>query len=167
MKKILFVLLAVVSIAASQSNRMSVIQGGRGYVLHQIVDWSGFTSDSLATLYTLPISTGSFDSTVEVWARGTSTNGSAKFRVVMQGGFVNSTTAADWDSLGVWADSTNVKLETLKRIGALNLRGSNYVRAKIYGNSDEAAPSATTNRKDTKITLYLIGRLKGYTQIAN
>lgn len=166
MKKIFLMMLAIVGLASAQSQTWTVSEAQRGNVVNKIESWSAFSSDSLATVYTATVDISGFDS-VAVWVKGLSTNGSAKFCGAIQFGFNNSSTSTSWDSVGTGIDTTNVKLEQLKYITTPVTRGASYARIKLIGNGGLGTVSATQNRKDVAVSLYLVGRKRGYQQISN
>lgn len=166
MKKILFAVIAVVGMVSAQSQQWTVAEASRGSVVNKIESWTAFSSDSLASVYTAPVDVSGYD-TLFVWVKGLSTNGSAKFCGAIQYGFNSGSTASMWDSSGTGIDTTNVKLETLKYITASGTKGAVYARVKLIGNGGLGTVSATQNRKDVAVSIYLVGRKRGIAQIPN
>lgn len=166
MKNILFALTAVFVLVGSLSAQSwTRADGARGLVVYKIENWGAFASDSLAIKYTDAVDISMMDS-VLVWALTTSSNGTAKVIAGLEVGFTSGTTAANWDSIAVAIDSTGSKLETLwNPLTVTSAKGAPMARICVRGNAGLQTVSATQNRKDTKVYLYLVGRLRGYAQV--
>ena len=168
MKKLLIVMvLFVVGISYSQQ-AFTRIDGKRGGVLLKIENWTPFSSDSMAQVYTKPVDVSDLDS-VAVWVKSTSSDGSAKWQGALLGGFTSAyaTSRVGADSLAITIDTTNVKLETMKYIGNALLRGANFLTLCVKGNAYLATVSATQNRADAIVNVYIFGRKRGYQERAN
>jgi len=159
--KRLFIFIALMTLPAmalAQANRVGPIGGSATQDVYAITNWSAFTTDSVGTFSTTLFNLAGYDS-VDVWASGISTNGSAKFTGILQGTFLTSPASTDLISLGTAADTTNIKLETIYYVGRLGTKGALLGRLKVTG----VAAGDNINRKDTKVTFYVIGRRGGYT----
>ena len=151
MKK-LFVLIAVlVGTLSAQTVSDNGHQGN--YQYYKITSWAPFSTDSVGTAFYSDMFDLSGADTVFFYCKGSSSDGSAKFvggLVVNNAGGAGSTT--NWDSVGVAADTTNVKTETLQYIGAVGVSGATHGRIRLTGST--VTTGTTTNRADAIANFY-------------
>jgi hypothetical protein len=151
MKKLMFVIMACVGLVSAQT---IVDAGGYGDRIkyYAINAWTPFATDSMVVAYSDWFDISGADS-VRFSNYSTSTNGSAKYYGVMM---VSAAPTVGSDSTGVCADTTSVLLEKYKsNMAILPTYGATQARVKVKGNGYLATESATQNRCDTKIYMYI------------
>lgn len=142
---IMIALMTLLSFATAQ-NFVS-INKGQDWDVWGVENWSAFSADSSATVTTGTLSITEYDS-IDVYAKGSSAAGTAKFSGVVQGAF-NARTG-DFITLGT-IDTTNIKTEVLKYISRIATLGLLNGRVSLTGSI-----IATPNRTDDKVWIYLV-----------
>lgn len=155
MKRTLFLLTLSVVLAGvmfAQANKTVYTAGsGQRSVIHAVTNWGPFSTDSAAGAFSSNFNIADYDS-VDIFAWGTSSTGTAKWFAGFYVGFDNVVNATNYDSIGVAADTTNVKTETLQFIGRLPTHGAPLGVFQVFGSS-----VATHNPADSKVYLYAVG----------
>jgi len=139
--------------ALAQSNNSPFLSGGgMGTDVIKIENWGAFSSDSVALSFSQSFNMADYD-TLDIWALGASVTGVAKWSASLWGGFASTVSTTNFDSIGVAADTANVKLETLQYIGSLPTKGAVLGAIRVSGSSASIHTPA-----DSKVSLYIVGR---------
>lgn len=146
------VILAVSSMTAQSNNNVYLIGSGLGSDIYAITNWGPFSSDSAAIVFSQSFPLGDYDS-VEVFVRGSSTTGAAKWRGALYGGFGNTVSATLFDSLLIDIDTTSVKTEVLARIGKVATSGVAVGSVRVEGATENGN---LHNPADAKVFVYLV-----------
>lgn len=159
MKTILSVVVAVLFAAtafAQNNSSVYLLGSSRTSDIWAITNWGAFASDSLAYAWSKNFDVSEYDS-IDFWAKGTSSDGTAKWRATFYAGFGSTVSTAALDSIGAAADTTSVKLENMQFIGILPTHGAAVGAIAVEGSS-----AVTANRKDAKVNIYAVGHRRPY-----
>lgn len=156
MKKVIFVVMAVVGMASAQSwtNLGSTGNGLTG--LYAITAWAPFTADSVGIQVSDPLDIAGVDS-IHVWSSAISATGTANLVGALQCGFASTFSTTTYDSLGAVIDTTNAKLETMNYFTAIRPNGASraFVRVNPKSGGTAGASGFYTARKDAILNIYL------------
>ena len=161
MKRILSLIVLVVlalGISTAQSNsNVYRIGGGLGSDIYAITNWGAFSVDSAKLVFSGTFPLADYDS-VDIFMRGASVTGAAKWSAGLWGGFGGTASAVLFDSLGSAGDTTACKTEVLAYVGRVATLGASVGAIRVSGRTE-----SIHNPADSKVFLYLIAYRRGYT----
>lgn len=161
MKRILSFLvlgLLAMNMASAQNNSSVYLVGsGLGSDIYAITNWGAFSSDSARLVFSGTFPLADYDS-VDIFVRGASVTGAAKWSAGLFGGFGNTASATLFDSLGSAGDTTAVKTEVLAYVGRLATNGTAVGAIRVSGRTQ-----SIHNPADSKVFIYLVGYRRGWT----
>lgn len=153
MKKALILTLLLVGVAFGQGNSTVYLNGSSGSAdFYYLTNWGAFSSDSGALSFSKSFDVSNYD-TLEIWGLGSSTTGVSKWSASLWGGFANTPSATDYDSIGVAIDTTSVKTEVMVRYARLATGGAAKAAIRVSGYN---AVSIETPA-DSKVNLFMVG----------
>lgn len=159
-------LLVIGSVAFSQ--KVVRLGGSQSSDVLGVLGWKAFSADSSATVYSDPFDISAYDS-VDIWVADYSSWGNVNFNATLQGtpyakNQATATTyladASSYASLGTAVDSTSAKAEVMTYVGRLGTKGAAQAKLKLVG---VGTPSATVNRTDSYINIYIVGIKRQFT----
>lgn len=131
MKKVIFVMLAIVGMVNAQSWTDGGSTGNGLTAIRSLVAWTPFANDSVGIQVSNPLDISGVDS-IHVWSSAISANGTAHLTGAFRAGFASTFATTTSDSLASVIDTTNSKLETLNYYSVIYPKGAAF--AFVYVN---------------------------------